>query len=78
MTGLVQVAVAGSVNEAEETQALLEAAGIAATLETGVEHDPSALDDPPVRILVAEEHVQDARDAIEALTEPDDLIAPDA
>jgi len=78
MTGLVQVAVAGSVTEAEEMQSLLEAAGIRSALEPSAEHDPSALDDPPLRILVAEEHVQDARDAIEALTEPDDPIAPDA
>ena len=32
------------------------------------------LDDPALRILVAAEQVDDARDAIEALTEPDDLI----
>lgn len=74
MTRLVQVAVAGSVTEAEELQSILGAAGIDAELGPAVEHDPAALDDPPLRILVPEDHVQDARDAIEALTEPDELV----
>jgi hypothetical protein len=74
MTRLVQVAVAGNVTEAEELQSILEAAGIEASLEPGHERDPQALDDPALRILVDENHVQDARDAIEALTEPDDII----
>lgn len=69
MTDLVQVAVAGSVTEAEELQDLLLAAGIECELETAAEHDPEALDDPPLRLLVAEDDLQDARDAIEALTE---------
>ena len=34
MSGLVQVTVAGSVDEAEELQALLERAGIAASLDS--------------------------------------------
>ena len=74
MTRLVQVAVAGSVTEAEELQTILHSAGIESSTEPGHEHDFEALDDPALRILVAEEHVQDARDAIEALTEPDELI----
>jgi len=73
VTSLVQVAVAGSVTEAEELQSILEAAGIESELDNAAEHDPGALDDPPLRVLVAEDHVQDARDAIEALTEPDEL-----
>jgi hypothetical protein len=76
MTRLVQVAVAGNVTEAEELQSILSAAGIDSELEAGAEHDPQALDDPAVRILVPEGDVQDARDAIEALTEPDDIIEP--
>lgn len=71
MNDLVQVAVAGSVTEAEELQELLHAAGIECELETSPEHDPEALDDPPLRLLVAAGDLQDARDAIEALTEPD-------
>lgn len=78
MTSVVQIAVAGSVTEAEELQSILSSAGIESSLEADPEHDVDALDDPPVRIFVAEELVQDARDAIEALTEPDELIDPDA
>jgi hypothetical protein len=65
----VQVAVAGDVTEAEELQELLAAAGIESRLETAIEHDPEVLDDPPMKVLVAESDVDDARDAIEALTE---------
>lgn len=76
MTHHVQVAVAGTVAEAEELQSILTAAGIESSLETDPEHDAEALDDPAVHVLVAEGHEQDARDAIEALTEPDDIIEP--
>lgn len=76
MTGRVQVAVAGGVAEAEELQELLRSAGIESELETAVEHDPLVLDDPPLKVLVADGDVQAARDAIEALTEPDDIIEP--
>ena len=72
MTRLVQVTVAGDVAEGEQLQELLFAAGIESHLEPAVEHDPDALDDPPLKVLVAESDVDDARDAIEALTEPDD------
>lgn len=71
---MVQVAVAGSVTEAEELESILLAAGIDAQLETAVERDPAAHDDPPLKILVPEDAVDAARDAIEALTEPDELI----
>lgn len=71
MTELVQVAVAGDVAEAEELQAMLAAAGIDATLEPSV--DDEGIQDPEhVRVLVDESAVSDARDAIEALSEPDD------
>jgi len=63
----VQIAVAGDVAEAEEMQAILRAAGIAAELETG--------QDDGLNVLVAEEDLTSAREALEALTEPDDLIA---
>jgi type III secretory pathway lipoprotein EscJ len=63
----VQVAVAGDVAEAEEMQAILVAAGIDAELETG--------QDEGLTVLVAEEDLTSAREALEALTEPDDLIA---
>ena len=63
----VQVAVAGDVAEAEEMQAILRAAGIEAELETG--------QDEGLTVLVAEEDLTSAREALEALTEPDDLIS---
>jgi hypothetical protein len=34
-----------------------------------VEHDPDVLDDPPLKVLVSESEVDDAREAIEALSE---------
>ena len=67
MARMVQVAVAGDVAEAEEMQAILGAAGIAAELEAG--------QDEGLTVLVAEEDLTSAREALEALTEPDDLIA---
>ena len=74
MTELVQVAVAGSVDEAEELQSLLTRAGIPSTLESAVEAHPEHQGDVPVRLLVAPDALDAARDAIEALTEPDDLF----
>jgi hypothetical protein len=72
MTELVQLAVAGSVAEAEELEALLTRAGIPATLEGAVDEHPDEHGDAPVRLLVAADELDAARDAIEALTEPDD------
>ncbi len=69
MTRLVQVAVAGDVSEAEQLQELLTAAGIESQLEPAVEHDPDVLDDPPLKVLVPESEVDDAREAIEASSE---------
>jgi hypothetical protein len=69
---LVQVAVAGSVDEAEELQALLTRAGIASTLSSAVDEHPEEHGDTPVRLLVPAGELDAARDAIEALTEPDD------
>lgn len=67
MTRMVQVAVAGDVTEAEELQEILRSAGIETELS-------SALDDP-LTVLVPESSLEAAQDAIEAMTEPDDLIA---
>jgi type III secretory pathway lipoprotein EscJ len=64
---MVQVAVAGDVTEAEEVQAILRAAGIEAELETG--------QDDSLAVWVPEEELESAREALEALTEPDDLIS---
>jgi hypothetical protein len=70
---LVQVALAESVAEAEEIQDILRAAGIEAELETAVEHHPRAVEDAPQKVLVPESELDAARDAIESLTEPDEL-----
>ncbi len=67
MSDLVQVAVAGDVAEAEEMQAILQAAGIDAELQAGA--------DDPLTVWVREGELDAAREALEALTEPDDLIA---
>ena len=75
MTRLVQLTVAGDVAKAEQVQGLLAAAGIESHLEPAVEHDPVAPDDVPLKVLVAESVVDEARDAIEALTEPDEELA---
>ncbi|HET7807546.1 MAG TPA: hypothetical protein VFK71_03550 [Gaiellaceae bacterium] len=73
MSGLVQVALAESVAEAEEIQDILRSAGIESELETAVEHHPRAVEDAPQKVLVPESQIDAARDAIESLTEPDAL-----
>ena len=75
MTNMVQVALAEDVTEAEELQAILEQAGITSELETAVEHHPRGTEDAPQKVLVPEGALEAARNAIEALTEPDELIA---
>lgn len=75
MTQFVQVALAEDVTEAEEVQALLQAAGIDSQLETAVEHHPRETEDAPQKVLVAEDQLEAAQHAIESQTEPDDLIA---
>jgi type III secretory pathway lipoprotein EscJ len=66
MTGMVRVAVAGDVNEAEEIQEILRSAGIDAELGAG--------EDDSVTVSVHESSVEQAQDAIEAMTEPDDIV----
>ncbi|HET7571875.1 MAG TPA: hypothetical protein VFJ77_04315 [Gaiellaceae bacterium] len=68
MSELVQVATAGDVAEAEEMQEILRNAGIDSTLEQAPEQDA-------VNVLVPESRLDEAKEAIEALTEPDDLIS---
>jgi hypothetical protein len=67
MTRMVQLALAGDINEAEEIQEILNSAGIESELQ-------SALDEP-LTIVVPESSLDDAKEALEALTEPDDIIA---
>ena len=68
MTNMVQVAVAGDVTEGEEIQAILTAAGIESELQTEGEDDP-------LTVVVPESSIEAAKDAIEALTEPDQPVA---
>lgn len=68
MSGMVQAAVAGDIAEAEEMQEILRNAGIDSSIE-------QSADDDAVSVLVPEGDLEDAQDAIEALTEPDDLIS---
>jgi hypothetical protein len=68
MAQKVQVVVAGDVAEAEEIQEMLRNAGIDA--EIGAEGE-----DDPLTVVVPEDQVAAAQDAIEALSDPDDLLA---
>jgi len=74
MTGMVQVALTSDLAEAEEIQTILHSAGIPSELEGAVEHHPTALDDGPQKVLVPEASLEDAKHAIEAMTDPDELI----
>jgi hypothetical protein len=75
VTRLVQVALAEDITEAEEIQAILQAAGIDSTLETAVDHHPSATEDAPQKVLVAESSLEAAQHAIESMTDPDELVS---
>ena len=65
---MIQVAVAGDVTEGEEIQAILEAAGIESELHAAEEDDA-------LNVMVPEDSLDAAQNALEALTEPDDIIA---
>ena len=67
MTELVHAVVAGDVQEAEEIQGILRSAGIESELQAG--------EDDSVVVLVPESDLEAAQDAIEAMTEPDDIVA---
>jgi len=66
MTSMVQVAIAGDATEAEEIQAILAEAGIESQLQPEDEADTIA-------VFVPDSKVDLAQDAIEAMTEPDEL-----
>jgi hypothetical protein len=75
MSRMVQLAVAEDIGEAEELQAILTAAGIDSELEVAVEHHPSASENAPQKVLVPESSLEAAQEAVEAMTEPDDIVA---
>jgi type III secretory pathway lipoprotein EscJ len=64
---MVHAAVAGDVREAEEIQEILRSAGIDSELATA--------EDDSFVVLVPETKLEAAQDAIEAGTEPDELVA---
>jgi hypothetical protein len=67
MARMVQLAVAGDVAEAEELQDILRNAGIDS--ELGAQGP-----DDPLTVMVPENSLEEAKDAIEALSEPDELL----
>ncbi len=67
MSQLVHAAVAGDIREAEEIQEILRSAGIDSELE--------AAEDDSLVVLVPEAELEAAQDAIEAGTEPDEIVA---
>lgn len=75
MATMVQVAVAGDIAEAEELRTILREAGIESEMEPAVEHHPREVEDVPQKVLVPETELEAAQNAIEALSEPDDLFA---
>jgi soluble cytochrome b562 len=68
MSGIVRAAVAGDIAEAEEMQEILRNAGI----DSSIEQMP---DEDAVVVLVPEGELDEAKEAIEALTDLDDLIS---
>jgi hypothetical protein len=74
LAGMVQVVVARDLAEAEEIQTILRSAGIQSELELAVEQHPTQLADAPQKVLVPEESLEEAQHAIEAMTDPDELI----
>lgn len=75
MTRMVQVAVAGDVTEAEELESMLRAAGIETQLEPATEHHPREVEDAPQKVLVPEGSLEAAIHAIEALSDPEDIVS---
>jgi hypothetical protein len=75
LTRMVQVALAEDVAEAQEIRSILRSVGIDSELETAVEHHPRMTEDAPQKVLVPESSLEAARQAIETMTDPDELIA---
>ena len=66
MSGMVRATVVGDIAEAEEVQEILRNAGIESTIEQLPDADA-------VSVLVPEDDLDEAQEAIEELTELDDL-----
>jgi hypothetical protein len=74
MTRMVQLAVAADLAEADALEAMLDSAGISYTIERAVEQHAAGLEDAPQRVLVPEAELEAAQNAIEALSDPDDIL----
>ena len=72
---MVQVALAEDIAEAEELQTILRQVGIQSELETAVEQHPRATENAPQKVLVSESSLEAAQHAIEAMTDPDELVS---
>lgn len=77
MTRMVQVVVASDLTEAEEIQTMLYTAGIPSAVEHAVDEHPSGIEDAPARVLVSESDLEAAQNAIEALSDPEDILGSD-
>ena len=71
---MVQLALTQDLAEAEEIQAILTSAGIASRLESVADDPPDSLEDVPTKVLVPEDSLEAAQHAVEAMTDPDELI----
>jgi hypothetical protein len=71
---MVQLALTQDLAEAEEIQAILTSAGIASQLESAADDPPDSLEDIPTKVLVPEESLEAAQNAVETMTDPDELI----
>jgi hypothetical protein len=71
---MVQLALTQDLAEAEEIQAILSSAGIESELESADDDEPDSLEDVPTKVLVPEDALEAAQNAVEAMTDPDELI----
>lgn len=74
MATKVQLALTQDLAEAEEIQAILSSAGIESELESASDDPPDSLEDMPTKVLVPEDALEAAQNAVEAMTDPDELI----
>jgi Putative prokaryotic signal transducing protein len=74
LSPMVQLALTQDVAEAEEIQSMLTSAGIESALESAPPEETDSLDDLPTKVLVPEDSLEAAQNAIESLTDPDELL----
>jgi Putative prokaryotic signal transducing protein len=74
MTRMVQLAVAADLAEADAIEGMLGSAGITYSIERAVDQHATGLEDAPQRVLVPESELEAAQNAIEALSDPEDIL----